>query len=215
MSAFDPTGKTFKQRLDACLEDAKTVHGVTVHVDSGRTTEWQHRLHVCHMFLYNKYQSTQPANVDPGKRTLSWTHLSAPSTVWSTIPFTDILRTRTNGVPTKTGAAWTTGSEPDRSATEKRAKQLLAEAGIGSNGQAMISAGLAPCGEPCRCGAGRSKHLDGVAADFNTSDTATLTQKLAAAHAGSIDDYLRKFGLHRPLLNHPSSPEPWHVEARP
>ena len=28
-------------------------------------------------------------------------------------------------------------------------------------------------------------------------------------------DLLKKFGLHRPLLNHPQSPEPWHIEATP
>ena len=72
-----------------------------------------------------------------------------------------------------------------------------------------------PCGEPCRCTAGRSNHLDGVAADFNTTDLATLNQKLIKAKAGSIDDYLKKFGLHRPLLNHPASPEAWHIEALP
>lgn len=215
MGSFDPSGKTFKQRLDACLEDVKKAHGVTVRQDSGRTAEWQHRLHICHMFLYNKYQTTKPAKVDEGMRTISWAHLSDPKTLWSTVLFTDILRTKSNGIPTKTGLTWTKGFEPEQAATEKRAKELLVAAGIGSSGQAMVSAGLKPCGEPCKCGAGRSKHLDGVAADFNTTDMAILTQKLTAAKAGSIDEYLKKFGLHRPLLNHPESPEPWHIEATP
>jgi hypothetical protein len=30
-----------------------------------------------------------------------------------------------------------------------------------------------------------------------------------------IDDYLKTFGLHRPLLNHATSPEAWHIEAIP
>jgi hypothetical protein len=76
-----------------------------------------------------------------------------------------------------------------------------------------VSAGLKPCGEPCRCGAGRSKHLDDLAADLNTADMGTLTHTLTAAHAGTVDTYLKKFGLRRPLLNHAESPEPWHVEA--
>jgi hypothetical protein len=213
--AFDPKGKTFRQRVDACLEDAKKIHGVTVRQDSGRTAEWQHRLHVCHMFLYNKYTSHQPAKVEAGKRTLSWAHLSDAKTVWSTIPFSDLLRTKTGNLPVKVGQAWVKNFEPDRAATEKRAKELLAAAGIGSGGQAMVSAGLKPCGEPCRCTAGRSNHLEGAAADFDTSDMGTLTQKLTTAKAGTIDDYLKKFGLHRPLLNHPTSPEAWHIEAMP
>lgn len=213
--AFDPKGKTFKQRVDACIEDARTVHGVTIRQDAGRTAEWQHRLHVCHMFLYNKYNSHQPAKVESGKRTISWAHLSDPKTVWSTIPFSDILRTKAGLAAAKSGGVWAKNSEPDRAATEKRAKELLTTAGVGSDGQAMVSAGLKPCGEPCKCTAGRSNHLDGVAADFNTTDLATLTQKLAAAKAGTIDDYFKKFGLHRPLLNHPTSPEAWHIESLP
>ena len=213
--AFDPKGKTFKERVDACLADAKQVHGVTVRQDPGRTADWQHRMHICHMFLYNKYTTHQPANVETGKRTLSWAYLSDPKTVWSTIPFGDILRTKTGVPAVKVGQAWVKNFEPDRAATEKRAKELLAAGGIGSNGQAMVSAGLKPCGEPCRCTAGRSKHLDGVAADFNTADMGVLSQKLGTAKAGTIDDYLKKFGLNRPLLNHPTSPEAWHIEAIP
>lgn len=34
-----------------------------------------------------------------------------------------------------------------------------------------------------------------------------------AKKAGSLDVYLKKYGLHRPLLNHPNSPESWHIEA--
>jgi hypothetical protein len=213
--AFDPKGKTFKQRVDACFEDAKKVHGVTMRQDAGRTPEWQHRLHVCHMFLYNKYASHQPAKVETGKRTLSWAHLSDAKTVWSTVPFSDILRTKAGTPAAKSGAAWAKNGEPDRAATEKRAKELLTAAGVGGGGQAMVSAGLKPCGEPCRCTAGRSNHLDGVAADFNTTDLATLSQKLIKAKAGSVDDYLKNFGLHRPLLNHATSPEAWHIEALP
>ena len=213
--AFDPKGKTFKQRVDACLEDAKKVHGVTIRQDAGRTADWQHRMHVCHMFLYNKYNSHQPAKVETGKRTLSWAHLSDANTVWSTIPFSDILRTKTGVPAVKVGTAWVKNFEPDRAATEKRVKDLLIAEGIGSGGQAMVSAGLKPCGEPCQCTAGRSKHLDGVAADFNTADMGTLKLKLTEAKAGTIDEYLKKFGLHRPLLNHPTSPEAWHIEAIP
>jgi len=210
---FVPTGKTFRQRVDAWLADVQKVYGLTVRQDSGRTVEWQQRLHICHMFLYNKYNTTTPASVDAGKRTISWAHLSDPKVVWATIPFTDILRTKTNGMPTKTGNVWTKGAEPEQTATEKRAKELLTTAGIGKNGQAMVSSGLKPCGEPCKCGAGRSKHLEGVAVEMNTADIGSLTQKLTTTKAETLDKYLKKFGLHRPLVNHPESPEPWHIEA--
>ena len=211
--AFEPAGKTFLQRLTAFIADAQTRYSLTIKKDSGRTALWEQRLHICHMFLYNKYQSTTPANVDPGKRTISWSHLSDPTVQWATVPFSDILRTAKDTVPMKSANAWAKGSEPDKDATEKRAKALLSDAGVGDSGQAMVASGLKPCGEPCRCGAGRSKHLEDLAADLNSSDLDLLTSKLSAAKAGDIDTYLGQFGLNRPLVNHPTSPEKWHVEA--
>ena len=212
---FNPTGKTFDQRLKAFLSDASKTYDSTISKDNGRTVAWQQKHHVAHMFLYNAYKSTKPAKVDTGKRTIAWDHFSSAKTMWNTIVFSDFLRTKTNGVPMKQGTAWKKGFEPDKAATEKHVKSLLVSAGIGNGGKAMVSSGLKPCGEPCKCGAGRSKHLDGVAADLNSAHLASLTTKLTAKKAGSLDDYLKKFGLHRPLLNHPSSPEKWHVEALP
>ena len=214
-ATFDPKGKSFKMRLDAFLADAQANYSVVIRKDSGRTAEWQQRLHICHMFLYNKYNSTKPAKTDTGKRTIAWSHLSDASVVWATVQHTDILRTKTNAWPVKVGNTWKAGSEPDKDATEKQAKKLLSDSGVGNSGQAMVSAGLKPCGEPCKCGAGRSKHLDEEAADLNSSDLGTLTTKLTQAKAGDIDSYLKMFGLHRPLINHPESPEQWHVEALP
>ena len=107
------------------------------------------------------------------------------------------------------------GFEPDQKATEKHVKSLQTTAGIGNSGKAMVSSGLKPCGQPCKCGAGRSKHLDGIASDLNSGNLATLSAKLTAAKAGTLDNYLAQFGLYRPLLNHPTSPEKWHVEAKP
>jgi hypothetical protein len=212
---FTPTGKTFRQRLDAMIDDARKRYGIEVHTDPGRTPEWQQRMHICHMFLYNAYQSTTPAHHDPGKRTIAWSHLSNAAITWELIPYSDILRTKSNAAPKKSGTTWAAGFEPDRDATEKQAKSLLQTAGIGNQGKAMISSGLHPCGEPCRCHAGRSKHLADSAADLNMHDMAKLESKLKAAKAGTIDDYLKTFGLYRPLLHHPSSPERWHVEATP
>jgi hypothetical protein len=213
--AFDPKGKTFLERLSAFIADAQTRYTLTIRKDSGRTAEWEQRLHVCHMFLYNKYQSTTPANVDKGGRTIAWSHLSDATVVWDTVKFTDILRTAKDGLPTKSANAWAKDFEPDQDATKKRCKTLLSDAGVGDSGQAMVASGLKPCAEPCGCGAGRSKHLEDLAADLNSSDLDTLAGKLTAAKAGDIDSYLKEFGLHRPLVNHPTSPEKWHVEALP
>jgi len=211
--AFDPKGKTFKQRLDAFLADVKKNYKLTINQDNGRTKEWSQKHHVAHMFLYNSYKSTKPANTDKGARTISWTHFSDPKVVWASTSFSDFLRTKTDTVPIKDGNKWKTGHEPDKEATIKQAKAIQTAGKIGKQGKAMVAPGLKPCGEPCKCQASRSKHLSGLAADLNTSHLNTLKTKLTAAKAGSIDDYLKKFGLHRPLLNHKSSPEPWHVEA--
>ena len=212
-AAFDPKGKTFDQRLTAFLADAKATHGITISKDSGRTAQWQQKHHVAHMFLYNAYKSTKPAKTKAPKRTISWDHFSSAKTIWNTVSFGEFLRAKTNTIPTKQGVTWKKGFEPDQVATEKHIKAMLISAGIGNGGKAMVSSGLKPCGEPCKCGAGRSKHLDGIAADLNSGHLASLTTKLTTAKAGSLDDYMKKFGLHRPLLNHPSSPEKWHIEA--
>jgi len=210
---FDPKGKTFKQKLDAFLKDVKDNYAITMRMDNGRTAEWQQKHHVAHMFLFNAYKSTKPAKSDTKTRTIKWEHLSDPKLLWNTIKWQDFLRTKTNATPVKSGMAWKAGSEPDKTATEKHVKSLLTKAGIGNGGKAMVSSGLKPCGEPCKCAAGRSKHLDGIASDLNSQDLQSLSNKLLAKKAGSLDDYMKKFGLHRPLLNHPTSPEKWHVEA--
>jgi hypothetical protein len=108
------------------------------------------------------------------------------------------------------------GSEPDRGKTEENVKGILTSGGIGNGGQAMVSSGLDPCGEPCRCGVGRSQHLQDSAADLKSTALVELEQaltKLDKEAATDIDSYLKKFGLYRPLVNHPTSPEKWHVEA--
>ncbi len=193
----------------------KDRYSLTVKKDSGRTVEWQQRLHICHMFLYNKYNSTTPLKTEIGKRTISWSYLSDASVTWDTVPATDILRTKSGFTPVKKGAQWSADFEPEIDATEKQAKRLLSDASVGNSGQAMVSAGLKPCGEPCRCGASKSKHLSEEAADLNSSDLDRLTNKLAQAKAPGIDAYMKTFGLWRPLVNHPQSPEKWHVESLP
>lgn len=211
--SFDPKGKTFSQRLEAFLTDSKTTYKITISQDSGRSIAWQVKHHVAHMFLYNRYKSTKPANSDTKKRTISWLHFSDPKITWATIKQDDFLRTKNDKTPVKADGAWKEGSEPDEEKTIAHVKSIQKNGGIGDGGKAMVSAGLEPCGEPCKCGAGRSKHLDGVAADLSTVGLSQLTAALTKAKAGTLDGYLKKFGLHRPLVSHPKSPEPWHVEA--
>ena len=214
--AFDPKGKTFLQRLDAFIADVQSTYKLTITRDSGRTAAWEQRMHICHMFLYNKYDSTTPKNVEGAGRTIAWSHLSDAKVIWATVLFTEILRTAKDGLPAKdakTATGWQKDLEPDKDATEKYAKKLLIDEKVGDKGQAMVASGLKPCGEPCGCGAGRSKHLEDLAADLRELDTLTAT--LTTAKAGDLDSYLAKFGLNRPLLKHPTSPEEWHVEAIP
>lgn len=78
-TAFNPTGKTFQERLSAFLSDAKTTHGLTIRVDNGRTAEWQHLHHVAHMFLYNAYKTTKPLKADSIRRTIAGTILPTQS----------------------------------------------------------------------------------------------------------------------------------------
>ena len=170
--------------------------------------------------VYNAYKSTKPANTDKSKRTISWSHFSDPKVIWKTVKYSDFLKTKENTRPIKEGNKWKPGHEPDEEATKKHVKSMLKKAGIGNAGAAMVSSGLKPCGEPCKCRAGRSRHLDGIAADLNSAHLDTLATKLKNANAGNLnanagnlDDYLKKYGLHRPLLNHPGSPEKWHIES--
>jgi len=204
---------TFAQRLDAFLDDVKANYGISIGRDDGRTPVWQQQMHLCHMLLFNAYASTQPAHIEPGHRTIAWSHFSDPRVGWQLVRFGDILRTAKDVAPKKNGAAWQAGFEPDKERTLLRALFLLKDEGIGKGGAAMVSSGLAPCGEPCRCGAGRSKHLSGMAADLDTVALHLLGDKLRPKGV-TLDAYLLSFGLHRPLLNHPTSPEAWHVEAK-
>jgi len=215
--AFDPKGKTLAQRVDAFIEDVKTQHKLVMTKDDGRTAEWQQKYHVAHMFAFNYYESTTPKKTDKGSRTIAWDHFSDAKLVWSTISKDDFLRTKAGGVP-KVGpdGAWLKTDEPDKDKTLAHVKQMLKDGGIGSLGEAMVSSGLTPCAEPCGCGAGRSNHLSDAAADLGRSgitELETALGKLPKETNKTLDEYLKTFGLHRPLKDHKKSPEAWHVEA--
>ncbi|BDH16681.1 MAG: hypothetical protein [Bacteriophage sp.] len=57
-------------------------------------------------------------------------------------------------------------------------------------------------GSPLAAKPGSSNHNFGIAIDINSANANTL------AAAGLLD----KYHFHRPLANHPSHPEPWHLE---
>jgi hypothetical protein len=213
--AFDPKGKSFLDRLAAFQADVQKTYSITIRKDSGRTAAWQQKHHVAHMFVYNKYTSTTPENCDKDERTISWTHMTDLSVIWEGgVMFADFLRTKGGGVPIRgDGNTWKKDNEPDKDKSIENVKAMLVTAKIGNSGAAMVSSGMSPCGEPCKCKAGRSKHLEDAAADLNSEDLTSLKAKLTAAKADDIDTYLGKFGLNRPLVNHKESPEEWHVEA--
>jgi hypothetical protein len=115
----------------------------------------------------------------------------------------------------KDGDDWAPGKRPDEAKSRQRAFEILKKAGIGTaEGRpdrphgAMVAPGYDGCAEPCKCGGRRSRHISGVANDLGRSQLKELEAKLKAAGAGSLDDYLKRFGLHRPMTS-----EPWHVEA--
>lgn len=216
MGEFNPAGKTFKQRLAAFLSYVEKNYGVHIRQDQGRTPQWAQKMHICHMFLYNTFahNKPRPGNVDPvNKRTIAWEHLSDPKVEWSLVNYSELLRTSDGGIPEKVGPSWKPGKAPDLAQTTEHMTKVLLLAGCAHGGKAMIACGIKPCGEPCRCSTGTSKHLDGLAADLKMADLNLLSNKLKTNKAGSLDDLLYKFGLHRPMLHHKTSPEEWHVEA--
>jgi hypothetical protein len=215
--AFDPKGKKFQDRLDAFIKAADADYKVKVGVTSGgRTAEKAQKWHIAHMFLFNAYKSVKPASAKKLGDTIPWEHFSDPKITWSTVSWQTFLRTANNATAEKdaSGSAWAKGKAPDEAQTRKRAKELVTADGVGpadNRGSAMVAPGVAGCGEPCKCGLGRSKHIAGAAADL--SNLATLKLKLSTAKpAQTLDGYLKKFGLHRPLLN-AKPKEEWHVEA--
>jgi hypothetical protein len=214
--AFVPHGKSFKQRLAAFLQNAKVHYGVQIGQDHGRTPEWAQTMHVCHMFLYNAFAQSKPKHLDKtDNRTISWDHISDPKVSWSLVKYKELLRTASGQPPEKLGAGWKKGMEPDLEKSVERMTQVLVAGGCARGGKAMIACGTKPCGEPCGCPTGKSKHLDGLASDLKMHDLNVLSHKLSLKKAGTLDQLLHVYGLHRPMLHHKTSPEPWHIEAIP
>lgn len=215
---FNPAGKTFKERLDAFLAAAKNTYGVTIPAGTDfRKPEDAQRWHVAHMIYYNSYASLKPAKSElvGGHHLIAWSHLESATTVWQHVTWQDFLRDANNQIPVKQGNAWAAGKAPDKTKTRERAYAILKAAGIGTAKNrstephsAMVAPGYQGCAEPCRCGGSRSKHIAGAASDLGKTQLEQLRVKLQQANAGTLDAYLKTFGLHRPM-----SSEPWHIEA--
>jgi hypothetical protein len=216
---FDPRGKNFKQRLDAFIADAKDTHGVTVGITSNaRSAKQQQTMHVAHMLLYNAYNNIQPSHVDTnaqGRKVIGWSHISRADLDWDgDVEWDDYLRDAQGKSCHKAdgGKAWLASHEPDKAESQKQARKILLDFGVGKDGKAMVAPGLERCGEPCKCSAGRSRHVEGLAADLSHLDD--LEDALSEHRAGALDGYLRSFGLQRPLKDLPrDTRELWHVEA--
>jgi hypothetical protein len=146
---------------------------------------------------------------------IAWDHFHRADLAWDAgVRWEDFLRDGTGKacIKTDTGTAWVAGREPDQGRTQAQARRILKGFGVGQGGKAMAAPGLNRCGEPCGCGAGRSRHVEGLAVDLNRLDQ--LERALAARSAGPLDAYMKKFGLHRPLKDLPADKrELWHVEA--
>ncbi len=215
---FNPTGKSFKERLSAFLADAKATHGVTISRKAEfRKAEDAQKWHVAHMITYNSFANLKPASSEAhdGRHVIAWSHLEDPATRWEHVRWEDYLRDKDGELPVKRGAGWAPGHFPDKDQTRKQALAILRAAGVGTAqdrprepNSAMVAPGYEGCAEPCRCGGTRSKHISGMASDLGQTELGKLEQKLKQAEAGSLDAYLLRFGLHRPMTS-----EPWHVEA--
>jgi len=216
-ATFDPKNKTFKQRRDAMIKDAMATHKVKVSITSGgRTAEKAQKWHVGHMFLHNAFKSLKPAAAKAKSDPIPWNHFSSPTVKWKTVTFETFLRCKDGTKPVKDakGKGWKTGKEPDEAATKKEVLRVLTADSVGpvgDRGSTMVAPGIEGCGEPCKCGGSRSKHISGKAADLGGLNT--LAAKLRVLKpAKTLDSYLKEFGLHRPLLK-AKKPEEWHVES--
>jgi hypothetical protein len=215
---FNPAGKTFKERLDAFLADAKGTYGITIPAGTEfRKAEDAQKWHVAHMIYYNSFAGRKPAKSElvNGRHLIAWSHLGSAATVWQHVSWQDFLRDASGQVPVKLGNDWAAGKQPDEAKTRQRAFEILKSAGIATADDrpnephsAMVAPGYQGCAEPCKCGGSRSKHIAGAASDLGKTQLDQLKQKLQQAGAGSLDAYLKRFGLHRPMKS-----EPWHVEA--
>ena len=82
-------------------------------------------------------------------------------------------------------------------------KVLVTSAYRDSAQQAKMYAAYCSGKGPMAAKPGKSKHETGNAIDINSPDANYMADK----------GLLKKYRLHRPYLNHPKHPEPWHIES--
>jgi hypothetical protein len=200
--------------------DALKVYRVSVLINqSTRTAPQAQAFHVCHMFLHNFFAHLRPRFVEPGARTIAWSHLSDPAVSWALIDDqkSKFLMTR-DGRPAKlvassTGPAWQIA--PDRKASTRAMAHFLTEHHVRS----MAAPGQAGCGEPCVCGGHASKHLTAEACDLANLPLLGRSIRTTASFADdddAVDSFLHGYGLWRPLAHLAGNArEQWHVEGIP
>jgi hypothetical protein len=218
--SFDFKGKTLNQRVEAFRQDAEQTYGVKIRITREMETDAlkQQTMHVAHMFYYNNFQSRQPAQHEPNgskpQGVIKWEHFSKADLVWAGGVTAELfLRDADNRPCVRQGGGWS--KPPDKERSKARALAVLASYGVATDGKKpedghnnMVAPGIQGCGEPCRCGGNKSRHLSGEAADLNKADLAKLTEQLQKKNAGTLNGYLAQFGLHRPM-----SSETHHVEC--
>ena len=220
---FNPLGKNFNQRLDAWIADVRMRHLITIRKTAGMRDPAKAQVwHIAHMFVYNAFKGRKPAKSEKGPNgheVIQWEHISDAKVQWQYgVKWQDFLRDATGKVPVKTpdGKDWTV--KPDKAKSREQAYRVLESAKIATSDKkephgAMVAPGYNGCGEPCKCGGHASKHTAGMACDINRQDLEALERVLRQKNAGTVDAYLREFGLHRPMMLGQKNDEPWHIEA--
>ena len=203
-----------KRRIEDLKADAKIKYNVKVVVNQDeRKAKQAQEFHVCYMFLHN-HTKWKPRYPSEDGRTIAWAHLSKPSLDWTPARADDFLKTA-NGSNVKRssdGTKWLPGFQPERHATVRCMAAFLKRFGVAKE----AAPGKTGCAEPCLCGGKASHHVTGDACDLGGLDHLS---KVLDARGGlgkpghRLDDYLRTFGLWRPLAHKPKKTrEEWHVE---
>ncbi len=231
-----PEDGGLEQRVQRFIEHVGRRYNIAVgKTGSFRRPDDAQLWHICHMFLYNRFNGFLPQAVRDAQRksakaevslgrTIPWEHMSKPGTDWADggeWGWLQVLRTKDRQTPPELNDAengWEPGREPDEEATRERARSILAAAGIGPGPDGtphsgQVAPGYDGCREPCLCGNRASRHTLGKAADL--SNLKELANRLTAEGIGTLDECLACFGLWRPLVDLRNAAEFWHVEEIP
>jgi hypothetical protein len=191
--------------------DAARLHGVAVSINQSERKPVQAQMfHICHMFLHNYFKHLHPKVLEPGARTIAWSHLSDSAVSW------DLIDDQKNQfLLTRDGQPARPGLPADRQASAAAMARFLSDHGVKS----MAAPGIKGCGKPCLCGGHASKHLTGEACDLSNLPLLGHSIRMVASFAdddAAVDSFLHEYGLWRPLAHlDGKARERWHVEGIP